>query len=92
MTVRKLAAAAIFLALVACGSDSYESVSRDIDALMGEKIPVSAEDEARVAGLRERAEELQRAGQSEESVEVLKEARGILEKAKDADLLRKSEG
>ena len=93
MPVRKLLiVAATVLSLAACGSDSYESLSSDVDTLLAEQIPLAADDKARVMGLRERAGELQQAGKSEESMEALKEARRILETARDADLLRKSEG
>ena len=87
-----MAALAMALALAACGADSYESLSEDIDKLMAEQIPMSADDKAQVMSLRERAEQLHGDGKSEESVEALKQARRIFEMAEDAELLRKSEG
>ena len=67
-------------------------MSEDIDKLMAEQIPMSADDKAQVMSLRERAEQLHGDGKSEESVEALKQARRIFEMAEDAELLRKSEG
>jgi hypothetical protein len=80
------------LVLAACGADSYESLSEDIDTLLAEQIPMSADDKARIMSLREQAEQLHGDGKSEESVEALKQARRIFEAAEDAELLRKSEG
>lgn len=93
MTGRQFFAAfAIVLALAACADDTYESVSKDIDQLMAEQIPLTTEAEAEIMTLREQGEQLQREGKTEDSVSALKQARDIIEKAKDADLLRKSEG
>jgi hypothetical protein len=93
MTGRNFFAAfAIVLALTACADDTYESVSKDIDQLMAEQIPLTTEAEAEIMTLREQGEQLQREGKTEDSVSALKQARDIIEKAKDADLLRKSEG
>jgi hypothetical protein len=93
MTIRQLAAGLfIVLALAACGTDTYESVSKDIDELMAENVPLTAESKAQVMSLREQAERLQQEGKTEDSVAALKQARDIIEYAKDADLLRKSEG
>lgn len=93
MTGRHFVAAfAIVLALAACADDTYESVSKDIDQLMAEQIPLTTEAEAQIMTLREQGEQLQREGKTEDSVSALKQARDIIEKARDADLLRKSEG
>jgi len=83
---------AMTLALAACGTDTYESVSEDLDKLQAKEISLTAEDSAGVTALRATAEELHRDGKSEDAVQALKEARRIIESAQDADLLRKSEG
>lgn len=93
MTLKRLfSILTMVLALAACGSDTYESVSEDVDELLSKQIPLTTEDSARITSLRESAEQLHRDGNSEDSVKALKEARKIIEKARDADLLRKSEG
>jgi voltage-gated potassium channel Kch len=93
MTVRHLTATlAMVLALAACGTDTYESVSKDIDELMAENIALTTENKAEIAALREKAEKLQSDGKSEDALQALEKARAIIKYAKDADLLRKSEG
>lgn len=93
MTGRHLVAAfAVVLALAACAEDTYESVSKDIDELIAEQVPLTTEDKAQVMTLREQGEQLQREGKAEDSVSALQQARDIIERARDADLLRKSEG
>jgi len=93
MTVRHLIATlAMVLALAACGTDTYESVSKDIDELMAENIALTTENKAEIAALREKAEQLQSDGKSEDALQALEKARAIIKYAKDADLLRKSEG
>lgn len=87
-----VAALAIVLGLAACADDTYESVSKDIDKLMTQQILLTDEDNAQIMTLREQGEQLQQDGKTGESVSALKQARDIIEKAKDADLLRKSEG
>jgi hypothetical protein len=42
--------------------------------------------------LREQAEQLNQEGKADESVAALKKARELIEHARDADLIRKSEG
>lgn len=83
---------AIVLLLAGCGTDTYDSVSEEIDDLMTQEIPLSAEDRARIMSLRERAGRLRTSGESEQAVGALKQARQIIKNAADADLLRKSEG
>ena len=80
------------LALAACSDDSYESMSKEIDQLMTQEIFLTDEDKSRITALRDQAEQLQQAGKSKESVSALKQAREIIKTAKDADLIRKSEG
>jgi polyhydroxyalkanoate synthesis regulator phasin len=93
MAGRQLVAAIVtVLALGGCADDSYESVSKEIDQLMTQGIFLSEEDKTRITALRNQAEQLQQAGKADESVSALKQARKIIETAKDADLLRKSEG
>ena len=93
MGYKKFVAALItVLALVACADDSYESVSREIDQLMTQGIFLTDEDKTRIMALRDQAEQLQQAGKTDESVSALKQARQIIKTAKDADLIRKSEG
>jgi hypothetical protein len=93
MTGRHFAAAlTIIIALAACADDSYESVSKDIDQLMAEQVPLTAEYQAKIASLREQAEQLNQEGKADESVAALKKARELIEHARDADLIRKSEG
>ena len=93
MGCKKFIAALItVLALVACADDSYESVSREIDQLMTQGIFLTDEDKTRITALRDQAEQLQQAGKTDESVSALKQARKIIRTAKDADLIRKSEG
>lgn len=91
---RSLAATVIgvALAIAACSSDSYESVTQDVNALLQKDISIPAEDRNKVMELRSAGERLHKDGKTRESLEALKQARQILEKAKDADLLRKSEG
>lgn len=93
MTCRQLVATLVtVLALIGCADDSYESVSREIDQLMAEQIILSDQDKTRVTALRDQAEQLKQAGKTDESVSALKQAREIIQTAKDADLIRKSEG
>ena len=95
MGYRKFVAALITvlaLALVACADDSYESVSKEIDQLMTQSTFLTDEDKTRIMALRDQAEQLQQAGKTDESVSALKQARQIIKTAKDADLIRKSEG
>jgi hypothetical protein len=93
MTCRHFVAAlATILVLAACGTDTYESVSKDIDELIAEQVPLTAKAQAQVMTLREQGEQLQRDGKIDESIKALKQALSIIEKAKDAELLRKSEG
>ena len=93
MECKELVAALVtVLALAACADDSYDSVSKEIDQLMTQEIFLTDENKARITALRDQAEQLQQAGKSEESVSALKQAREIIKTAKDADLIRKSEG
>ena len=93
MAGRHFAAALIIItALAGCADDSYESVSKEIDQLMAEKIPLTAEYQAKIATLRDQAEQLKQEGKTDESVAALKKARELIEYARDADLIRKSEG
>ncbi len=93
MTAKHIAAAlAMVLALVACGTDTYESVSKEINELAAKEIPMTVEDQAQFALLREQGEEFQRAGKTEESIKALKQALQIIEMAQDAELLGKSDG
>ena len=93
MGYKKFVAALItVLALVACADDSYESVSKEIDQLMTQGIFLTDEDKTRIMALRDQAEQLQQAGKTDESISALKQARQIIKTAKDADLIRKSEG
>ena len=80
------------LALSACTSDSYESLTHDINELLQKGISMTAEDKDKVMQLRSEGERLHKDGKTQESLEALKQARQILQRAKDADLLRKSEG
>lgn len=92
MIRRILSIVVVALTLAACGSDTYESVSKDIDDLLASGVQLTAEDSARVENLRATAEQLHGQGKSEDSIQALKEARQLIETTKDADLLRKSEG
>ena len=83
---------AVVLSIVACSDDSYESVAQEINALLQQDIPMPAQDKDKVMQLRGEGERLRKDGKTQESLEALKQARQILRKAKDADLLRKSEG
>lgn len=85
-------ALAMALVLAACGADSYESLTEEIDKLMAEQIPMTDEQKAQIATLREQADQLHGVGKADESVEALKEAHEIIKKAEDAALLGKSEG
>lgn len=91
---RLLAAAAlgIALAFAGCSADSYESVMQDVNALLQKDISMPAQDKNKVMELRSAGERLHKDGKTQESLEALKQARQILQRAKDADLLRKSEG
>ncbi len=82
----------IALALAACTADSYESLMQDVNELLQKDISIPAEDKDKVMQLRSEGERLHKDGKTQESLEVLKQARQILQRAKDADLLRKSEG
>lgn len=93
MTLRQFAAAlAMLLALAACGTDTYESVSKDLDELMAGQDVLTAEDKARVMALREEGAQLHGDGKIEDSVKALTQARDIIQRAKDAALLGKSDG
>ena len=83
---------AVVLSIVACSDDSYESVAQEINALLQKDISMPAQDKDKVMQLRGEGERLRKDGKTQESLEALKQARQILRKAKDADLLRKSEG
>lgn len=91
---RSLAAVVVgvALAVAACTADSYESLMQDVDELLKKDISVPAEDRSKVMQLRSEGERLHNDGKTQESLEALKQARQILQRAKDADLLRKSEG
>jgi hypothetical protein len=80
------------LAVAACTSDSYESVMQDVAELLQKDIPMPAQDKEKVMQLRSEGERLHKDGKKQESLKALEEAREILQRAKDADLLRKSEG
>jgi hypothetical protein len=80
------------LALIACSGTDYVSVSKEVDQLLAKDIGLTAEDRTKVMALREQGERLQQEGKAQESLDALKQARKILQQAKDADLLRKSEG
>ena len=82
----------IALALAACTADSYESLMQDVNELLQKDISIPAEDKDKVMQLRSEGERLHKDGKTQESLEALKQARQILQRAKDADLLRKSEG
>lgn len=93
MTIRKLAAAlTMLLALTACGSDTYESVSKDLDELMAGQVSLTTDDKAQVMALREKGAQLHSEGKAEESVKALNQARDIIQRAKDAALIGKSDG
>lgn len=83
---------AVVLSIVACSDDSYESVAQEINALLQKDISMPTQDKDKVMQLRSEGERLHKDGKTQESLEALKQARQILRKAKDADLLRKSEG
>ena len=83
---------AVVLSIVACSDDSYESVAQEINALLQKDISMPAQDKDKVMQLRSEGERLHKDGKTQESLKALKQARQILRKAKDADLLRKSEG
>jgi Tfp pilus assembly protein PilN len=83
---------AVVLSIVACSDDSYESVAQEINALLQKDISMPAQDKDKVMQLRSEGERLHKDGKTQESLEALKQAREILQRAKDADLLRKSEG
>ena len=80
------------LALIACSGTDYASVSKEVNGLLAKDIGLIAEDKTKVMALREEGERLHKEGKTQESLEALKRAREILQRAKDADLLRKSEG
>lgn len=82
----------VALALAACTADSYESLMQDVNELLQKDISIPAEDKDKVMQLRREGERLHKDGKAQESLEALKQARQILQRAKDADLLRKSEG
>jgi Tfp pilus assembly protein PilN len=83
---------AVVLSIVACSDDSYESVAQEINALLQKHISMPAQDKDKVMQLRSEGERLHEDGKTQESLEALRQAREILQRAKDADLLRKSEG
>jgi hypothetical protein len=82
----------VALSIAACSGDSYESVTREINALLQKDISMPTQDKDKVMQLRSEGERLHKDGKTQESLEALKQAREILQRAKDADLLRKSEG
>ncbi len=82
----------VALAVAACTADSYEAVMQDVNDLLQKDISIPAEDKDKVMQLRSEGERLHKDGKTQESLEALKQARQILQRAKDADLLRKSEG
>jgi len=93
MIIRRFfSVAIILLAVTACSSESYESVSEEIDALLAKPVPISADDKARMTSLREEAEKLHRDGKTADALNALTKARAIIHKARDAELLGKSDG
>ena len=82
----------VALAVSACTADSYESAMQDVNELLQKEISMSAQDKDKVMQLRSEGERLHKDGKTQESLKALREARQILQRAKDADLLRKSEG
>lgn len=93
MIIRRFfSVAIILLAVTACSSESYESVSEEIDALLAKPVQISADDKARMTSLREEAEKLHRDGKTADALNALTKARAIIHKAQDAELLGKSDG
>ena len=90
--MKLLVALGVALVIAACSGDSYESVMQDVNSLLQKEISMTAEDKDKVMQLRSEGERLRKDGKTQESLEALKQARKILQRAKDADLLRKSEG
>lgn len=82
----------LVLTLAACSGNDYASVSEEVNQLLAKDIGLTAEDRSKVMALREQGERLRQEGKAQESLESMKQARQILKRAKDADLLRKSEG
>ena len=82
----------VALAFAACTADSYESLMQDVNELLQKDISIAADDKDKVLQLRSEGERLHKDGKTQASLEALKRARQILQRAKDADLLRKSEG
>ncbi|NIO43458.1 MAG: hypothetical protein GTO41_26885 [Burkholderiales bacterium] len=80
------------LGLLACSGTDYASVAKEVNEMLAKDVALTAEDKSKVMALREEGERLHKEGKAQESVEALKQARDILQRAKDADLLRKSEG
>lgn len=92
---RLFPALVLVLALMhmACsGGGDYASVSEEVNQLLRKDISLTTEDRARVSELRSQGERLRQEGKEPEALQAMKEARMILHKARDADLLRKSEG
>ena len=79
------------LVLAGCG-DSYESLTKEVSEMAAKNLPMSDAERAQVESLREQGEEMQQDGKTEEAVAALKQARDILQKAADAELLGKSDG
>ncbi len=80
------------MGLLACSGTDYASVSKEVNEMLAKDVALTAEDKTKVMALRAEGERLHQEGKTQESLEALKQAREILQRAKDADLLRKSEG
>ena len=89
---RFLSVLVLSMVLVGCSSDSYESLTKEVSEMASKQLPMSDADRARVESLREQGEQMQQDGKTEEAVAALKQARDILQKAADAELLGKSDG
>lgn len=89
---RFLSVLVLSMVLVGCSSDSYESLTKEVSEMASKQLPMSDADRARVESLREQGEQMQQDGKTEEAVAALKQARDILQKAVDAELLGKSDG
>lgn len=83
--------AGLLAALTACGQGVPEQMDK-IDKMLQTQIPMAPEDRARVESLRAEGERLFKEGKGDDAIKALKEAKKMLEKAADANLLNKSDG
>lgn len=83
--------AGLIVTLIACGQSASGEMEK-VDKMLQMQIPMAPEDRARAESLRAEAEQLLKEGKGEDATKALKEAKTLLQRAVDANLLNKSDG